>query len=371
MADENQSDEAAIAAAGNFWDENPGLEEAAANEVPDSAPSTSGRLNALRQDHADQQSALEQEGEIDPGAADGIPTEEEPQKKPESKTPVTKPVTKTAAVEETAGPELDPVLRSIAEESGWTAEKIDRLYAADPELATETFERLADSYANLSRQFLASPGTTPAPVTQHQPAQVQGQSTTAPQLPAFLTDEALQKFAEAEGETAATLLKGMRDHFVAQNTALEARVQNFEAAAKQAENRAIATEALTAVKSLREKFASVYGASDDARTLTVGQQQKLTELYSLADQIRAGAVAQGRSISVSDAIKRAHYIVSRDSVKTEARQEISATIRKRAKNATARPTQRTNPRAAGQTRSDEAAVNVAAEKMAELGFGEG
>ncbi len=360
-----QGDEAAIAAAAGFWNENPDLEAKAAAEVPD-VPAQSQRANAaLTQEYADQQAELEQGGEMEPGEADGIPAEKTAVTETKQ-APTGKPATAVATPVVESG--VDPVLRDIAKDAGWTDAKIDRLYKADPELAVETFEQLADSYVNLSRQFLEpAPGTTPAAVKTTSPAQVPVQPTqAASQLPALLTDEALAKFADENGEQAANLIKMVRDHFVAQNTALDQRVQKFEVQAQQAETRAVAEEAKTVIGQLQKQFPKVYGASEDPKALTMGQYQKQVELANLADQIRAGALAQGRTISVKDAIKRAHYIVSRDSVKAEARQEIVGAIQRRSRAVTARPTQRTNPAAAGQSKGDEAALAAYAERAAEI-----
>ena len=72
MSDTTQGDEAAIAAAAGFWNDNPDLETQAAAEVPD-VPAPRGN-SALAQEYADQQLELEQSGELEPGEADGIPT---------------------------------------------------------------------------------------------------------------------------------------------------------------------------------------------------------------------------------------------------------------------------------------------------------
>lgn len=374
MAKEEMSagpDDAAINAVSDFWASNPELESAAAQEVPDAPIGAAPRENrALAQEYADQQLELEQEGLLEPGDADGIPSDEKPAPKDEKPQATGQPVTPPKGEEKPVESGLDPVLRSIAEDSGWKPEQIDRLYAADPELAEQTFSQLADSFVNLSRQFLApAPGTTPAAPTNTQPAQVPAQSPS--QLPAEISDDALKAFAAENGEQAANLLKTIRDHFSARTGALEQRVQKAEQVTKSAEDKVIAQEASATVADLSTKFPTLYGKGDNHRLWTVEQYEKRVELATLADQIRSGAINQGRTISVKDAIKRAHYIVSRDSVKTEARTELAATIKQRSRNATARPTQRTNPRSAGQSRSNDAAINAAAEKMAEIGFNEG
>ena len=357
------TDQAAEQAAAAFWDNNPELDEAAVSEVPD-APRARGGINPgfaqEAQDQHDEQVQAEEEAataaEAEEKAREAAPTAKQTKQAPE-------PV---APAEDDAGG-LDPVLRDLANEAGWSDEKIDRLYKADPELAVETFEQLADSYANLSRQLIGqAPGTTPAAPAQ-QPAQVPAQSLTASQLPTLLSDEALTKIANESGTDTANYLKGIRDHFVAQNSALEQRVAKFEQSQQQAEDRVIAQEASKTMTALSEKFPKLYGKGE-TRTWTVEQFNRRSEIAVMADQMRSGAAKQGRNITVEDAIKRAHYIVSRDSVASEARQELASKVKLRARSVTARPTQRTNPRGVGQGRSDDAAIAAATEKMAEIGF---
>jgi hypothetical protein len=319
----------------------------------------------LRQDQQDQEDADEQDGTVDPAEADGIPAPK--QNTTRKTTPTgTGPGSPAPAATETG---LDPVLRSIAEESGWTPEDIDELYEANPDVAVRQFERLAENYANLSRQFLSAPAPVAAAPQVQQPAQVQQQTNqSVSQLPAGLTDEALERFAVKNGDEAADLIKVIRDHFVARDQLHEQRYQKFEQTANAAETRVVAQEASSTIGDLQKKFPTLYGTSSDPKALTVAQYQKQTELASLADQIRSGALNQGRTLSVKDALTRAHYIISRDSVKAEARQELRQRITDRARRVTQRPTQRNNPAAAGQTRSDDAAIEAASQKMAELGM---
>lgn len=363
LAGENleKSDAAAVEAAAKFWAENPEFEAAADREAPIDGPSA-----ALLNEYADQRNSLEQSGDMDPTAPDGIPSQATSQAPDIAAAPAT--TAPPAKAEERKAPGLDPVLRAFAEEAGWSADKIDRFYEADPELATETFNQLADTFANLSRQFLL-PTSAPEPPSAQVTPPAQVSAPTAPvSLPPSLSDEAIQRLAEIEGETAANMVKALRDHFVSHTAELESRLQKFEQLHQAAEMRAIAQEANTALGELRKQFPSLYGTSDDAKAITMEQYQRTVELASLADQIRAGATAQGRTLSVKDAIKRAHYIVSRDAVRAEARAELKEQVKKRAQSVSARPTHRHSPSAPGQARNEATAIAAAAEKMAEIGL---
>lgn len=358
-----EGDAAALAAVDSFWKED-GREEAAAKEVPDSRPS---RNAALEREYKDQQDEITESGGNDPNNPDGSLSEEKLAEKQANTKQKLAVASKADAAGETG---LDPILRSIAEEAGWTQAKIDRFYAADPELATETFEGMADSYAKLSRQYLeqipaanANAAATAKSTPAQSPAVIPSTS-----LPAEITDEGLKRFAETEGDAAANTLKAIRDHFAAKESALSQRVERFEQSQKESESRAVAAEATPVLAELRGKFPKLYGKGDNPQTWTVSEYNKNVEVATMADQIRSGALAQGRPLSVSDAIRRAHYIVSRDSVKTEAREEIAGKVRQRAKNATAKPSHRGNPAAPGNSKGDEAAVAAAAEVMAQIGF---
>lgn len=378
MSEENEkggttgSDNAAIEAATKFWDANPELEAKAEREVPAEPGMSSQRAASLKNEYDSQALELEEGGEYDPEQPDGIPVEGKGnQQNTQKKQVVTgKPAAASTGNETPAETGLDPILREIALDSGWTPKDIDELYGANPEIATRQFERLADQFATQSRQFLDNPGVsqTPASVQQAKPAQVQ-QAKSVDQLPSELSDEMLAKFAEDNGSNAANTLKAMRDHFVARDAAREQRVTAVEQKFQVAETQAIAAEASSAISALQTQFPKLYGAAESDRSiLTMAQFQKQQELAVLADQVRSGAMAQGRTISVKDAIKRAHYIVSRDSVKAEARKEIETKVRQRAKTASARPTQRQNPAVSGEQRSDDRAIAAAAEKMAEIGL---
>lgn len=344
----SSSDAAAIEAAASFWADSDKA-EAAEKE----SPSESASLRVLANDEQDSRDAEEQ------AASDAVPEKVAEKQTPTKQTQAAKPA-------EPATPAgLDPILRSIALDSGWTNEEVDEAYGLNAEAATRQFTRLADQYAEMSRQFLPpTPGTTPA-VAQVQPAQAQQISPVASPL----SDEALKKFAETNGQEAADALKLMRDHFNAQTSELSTKVQAFEQQIQAQQAQVIAQEANTVLSDLRGKFPTLYGNGNDPTKLTMAQHQKFTDLVNLADDMRKSAAGRGVSLGVKDALTRAHYVVSRESVKTEARSEIQAQIKQRSARATARPSQRSNPAAPGVSgRSDEAALAAFAEKAAEIGL---
>jgi hypothetical protein len=349
MARNEKSDAAAMSAVEAFFDE--GRDKEAAAELVSEAP-----VYTEAQQQADE---LEQEGLADPTAPDGeVSASETP-------SDTVNQSGSDAAVKKDDG--FDPDLRAVAKDFGWSDEKIDRLVAADPELARETFESFAVALAEQSRQYLASvPGN-------NQPAPAQNVAATVPPaptsvLPPELSDEALKRFAEENGEHAANLLKVVRDQFLVKQLVLEERLMRAEQAARAQELQTVAAEANTVIRDLASKHPTLYGNADNVNALTVEQYNRRQELASLADQIRAGALAQGRSMSVSQALNHAHYILARDAVKAEARKEVVQAVQKRAKQTTARPTARVNPEARGVKRSEATAMEAYSRRLAELGI---
>jgi len=241
-----------------------------------------------------------------------------------------------AAVEEAAPepPTVDPTLRAIANELGWPDDKINELYVANPELAESTFSKLAETYANLSRQFLpqqgsqAAPGT-PAPV--ETPAQPDSPTS---RLDALYND--LSAFAEGNGEEIVDkFLKPLKEEIInpLRELLAETQVRKQEIAR---------TEARQTVVQLSSKFGDVYG--QDTKPLTTQQTEARSTLGYLADQLRAGAKMQGRELSIPDAINRAHLIVTAERRDQAVRNQIKTQVQKRANGLSAKPTQRHDPK---------------------------
>jgi hypothetical protein len=251
---------------------------------------------------------------------------------------------------------LDPFLRFVGQQAaGLTDAQIDKLYAADPETAIATLNSLAGPFVDLSRQYAGQPASPVAPGTQ-QAVETPAQTPT-PGYDAFMAK--LADFTEANGEDMGTFAKLVNDELVAPLKALMA-------ANVARENDLVRQEATTGFEAVRKDFGDFYGPENG--TLSEGQRAARSQVASIADQIRAGAKAAGKSVSVKDAIARAHAIVTHDMRQTAARKEIVGQVQRRAKAVTAKPTQR-QARPSGE-RSDKAGEDAARAKMLELGFGE-
>jgi hypothetical protein len=302
----------------------------------------------------EQEEELIEEGKVDPLVPQGMKTAAklaEQTKEAEPSGEAEAVVAEGEEAKDAAPATIDPNLRYVAQEFGWKDEKIDALFKADPELAQQTLQSLSDAYTNLSRQMVQPTQVAPAPVAQ--PA-------AQPQAPTSKLDQLyadLQSFAEENGDSVVErLLKPLKEEVIEP-------FRQFQAELQVQKSRAIAAEAGATISTLRQKFGDVYG---DEGKASPAQQQTLSQLAQLADQIRSGAKAQGRELSVKDALNRAHLIVTADRRESDGRKQVQAQVQTRAKAIVARPTPRARPTAEG--RSEAKAMEALERRAAELGI---
>lgn len=328
-------------------------------QVEAEAQRTASNIKRRKEREAEQRQELREEGLEGEDDLD----EEEVAKGEEDEAPALKDEAEEQAEEEKPEADevkanaLDPNLRYFAAtELRWSDEKIDKLIAADPELAAETIQRFSDAYTNLSRQYLttqpsqATPGTAPAEEKPAQPA-----SPTSKLDKIFAN---INEFAEANGEELAEFVKALKDEVIDPWRKEAAKIE-----ARQ--NELNATEARTTFTALSTKFADLYGAKESARTPE--QQKAVNDLAETADQLRAGAKLRGQELSIPDAINRAHLLVSHKHREAVVRNSIKEQVQKRSKGITAKPTYRRNPVTA-TGKSKEAAAEALTRKAAELGI---
>lgn len=253
--------------------------------------------------------------------------------------------------------DIDPSLRFFAEqELGWSKERLDRLVAADPELAEETIRSLADDSLNLSRQFLSRPGPQVAPGT---PASVEPPAQQSPtsKLDEFYSN--LEAFAESNGQELADVFKLLKAEVIDP-------VREMIAANEQRAQELERTEARTHFGTIASKFAGLYGDPEGPSTALSEEQQRARALLAqTADELRAGAKLAGREMSVKAALNKAHLLVSREYAAGQVRKEIKEQVQRRSNAITARPTQRRNPATAAprsRAAAEEALARLAAER---------
>lgn len=256
-----------------------------------------------------------------------------------------------AAVEPT--PALDPNLRFVAQHFGWNDKQIDKLYKADPELATQTFEQFHNAFTAMSRQQ----GLLPGQGASQQP----NPAAQRPQAPVSKIDNLvanLAEFSAQNGEPLGDFVKSLHDELVVPFRQMQAELQVQK-------QQAVAAEATTVTTDLAGKFPDVYGAGEKVNLI---QQTTRQKLYEVADQLRAGAYQQGKEMSVKDAITRAHLIVTADRQQAAGRKQVQQQVQRRAKQITARPTQRVRPSAPGVARGEQTAAEAYRQRAVELGM---
>ncbi len=331
-----------------------GLPSGTTVQTDDQAGRSSGRQREYAKQQADE---LEQEGIVSADNPDGAPKTEAEEAAPEVDAEG-KPVAKTEEVAAvTDESKIDSRLRFVANELGWTNDKIDRLFKADPEIAQETLERLADTYTNLSRQFLSGVGSPVAQGTQQQTATPAQPTSPTSQLEKFYSQ--IEAFAETNGEDLANFAKALKAELIDP-------VQKVLAANEAAAQELSATEARSTLADLRKDFGVFYGTGE---TMSETELKNVQLLSEVADQLRTGAQKQGRELSVKEAIKRAHGLITVDHQKQIARKEIKGQVQTRSRSISAPPTQRIDPKLQGG-RSHATALEATSRKMAELGIEE-
>jgi hypothetical protein len=257
---------------------------------------------------------------------------------------------------------FDPNLIQVAKElGGWKTEDVEDFIASNPVLARITFANMAAGYNNLSLQYAqAARNGASAPAQQAQ----QNGATTTPQK--SVLDELLANPAKfkALSEIAG---QELTEGFI--KPMLEERRQMVEDRQFIAGLRreALVREVTSSIEDLAKGgFKDFYG---DTGATTQDQHNNRFKVAQVADQIRAGAGIQGINMSVNEALKRAHLIVTADQVKAQARKEITEQVRTRATQITSRPTNRkTVTAASGATKGDDAAIAAVEQWMSDKGM---
>jgi hypothetical protein len=304
-----------------------------------------------RQARLEQQDELREEGLI---AEEG---DEDGEVKPKVEAGKIEPKTEAAkdAAEKPATPaDIDPTLRYFAEqELGWEKDKIDRLVKADPEIAAETIQKIADTYTNLSRQYAA--GTQVAPGTQTPPPAQTEDAPLTPRLDKFYA--AISDFTEANGTDLAEFTEALKAELIDP-------VKEIFASNRVRERELNKDEAQSTFGKLSEQFADLYGKPGTVKTPE--QAEAVRQLGEVADQLRTGAKQRGQKMSIKSALNQAHMQVSTPFREAIVRKTIKEQVHKREKAITARPSQRLVPATSGK--SDAAAEDAISKFAAERGL---
>lgn len=261
-------------------------------------------------------------------------------------------------------PTLDPVLRHAARRAGWKDAEIDELAATKPELAVQTFQRLHSSYSDLSARY-AQIGQKAIGDQQQGGSQSQapdGRGQREPSPPQQSDDPVELIF----GKESKKLADKYGDDFISDvvkpmASKLMGMIQPVHQDYQQRQQEQIGRQVNSFFDGLPEAHKELYGASGKVSDEQGARRQ---EVAQVADQILAGAEAQGVPMSIDEALDRAVAVNAQQHLATLERKRIQSQVKKRSNRLTARPSHRRSE--SGGSRK--AAEQSVAAKMAEIGM---
>ncbi len=245
----------------------------------------------------------------------------------------------------------------------WSDDKIRRLVEHDPDTARDTFEQLHEDRNRLSREY-ADLGRATAGVPVHQtPQQPQGQlpgqgygvnqipaqvgtqhpgqqNQQPPQgrghLPAFKFPE--DATANLEPEFVNNFVTPLQQHMDQQAQLMNAVAHRFESFIEERQKESLHMQIDQFFNGL-DSYEDLYGKGDRT-SLNEVKMMTRQRVAREADAIRAGAFAQGRSLTVHEALEMAHNLVSSPHQDKVARRRLNKRVKKRQSQITVRPTHR-------------------------------
>ena len=230
---------------------------------------------------------------------------------------------------------------------GWSDDDIKTLYKANPALAEKTFAKLLDTTNRLSREFSAIGRSKLKPKSD---TSTETERKTEPKKSKFkkVDIEALRK--QYEDDAIVDVVAQMQDQIEelheeaskrpepasdpqAQERVIRAKVQE-EAAMEQQIGQFFGGSDL---KGYNEFYGKVLKNSSDWNNLSIDQKKNRMDVLNMADQIIIGAEAQGRDMSIDDALNLAHLSISEPVREKVIRETIKTKVVKRAKSLTLKP----------------------------------
>jgi hypothetical protein len=266
---------------------------------------------------------------------------------PADNKPVAKPVVKPIEQEpeevkdevkaEETPEELPMNFHRAALASGWTDQDIQEFVDADPARAFKTFQNLYMTQTGISRQFAAlgrkvqevPAAAAPAakPVEVDDLKEIREQYGDDPILGGV---DAILKKRIAQMDEKLSRLSGPSNPDPAAAAELTPMEQAQAVVGQQ-------IEMFFGSSDYTKHYGEFYGAGREPRSRTIDQQSRRDEVVMLADQIMAGATAQGLHPSVEEVLERAHFMVSAPAAKKAVVAEIKATAVARSKGISLRP----------------------------------
>lgn len=265
-----------------------------------------------------------------------------------------------------SSPKPSNLVTRSAEQAGFSQEELNHLREANPELADKVFTKLSDELVTESLRLARAGSAGEQGQPSSQPTQTQGQPAGEQSVGKLdtvissLSDENLQAFEDAQGpEFVQQFLKPLRDALGELKEQVIEPVTELKTQMTAREQETLHQTVDQAFDGLGDK--EFYGQGSSP---TNEQLQNRERVAQLADQIRAGAWAQGQDLPIPDAIERAHLIVSNGRQAEQARQELVGKVKKQSKGRVSRPNSASDPNPG----TEEAALAAYRQRVAELGI---
>jgi hypothetical protein len=183
-------------------------------------------------------------------------------------------------------------------------------------------------------QTQPQPGQPPQPGQAGQHGQPGQQGNLLPQF--NIPDEALEGLDE---NFKTQVLQPMQQHMQQVQSAAEQAIRQNQQMAQERQMEALHQQ-IDGFFNARKGYESVYGVGKNRSDLSDQEMQNRISVIEEADAIRAGAMSQGRQLTVQDALEMAHNLVTSTKQRETARRDIANSVQKRQGQATVRPSQR-------------------------------
>lgn len=209
---------------------------------------------------------------------------------------------------------------------GWKPDEIKEFFEADPELAMRTLAKNHESTNKLNSEFARMGRIKP------EDKKVADSPATSQAIPSvnidaikeqYGDDSAIVKFAE----TMQTKL----------DRVLEQRIEPERVDNTPHDDPMRATVDKFFTDPVLKPYEDFYGAGKDTAKLTQEQHGNRFSMLQMAEDIVIGSQAHGRDITVEAAMEAAHLLVSEPVREKAVREELKATVKKRAKGVTLKP----------------------------------
>jgi hypothetical protein len=215
---------------------------------------------------------------------------------------------------------IPDALYRAAIHQGWKPEEVDAFVKADKELAQRTFERLHESTNKISSEF-ARFGRTK---TQQEAEKAKTGAGKAP------VDLAAIKEEYGEDSSIYKTMQALLAAFPAAQPAPGGSPDTQDTGVRQIIETFFGADDM-------KLYGEFYGVSKDPNKLTGEQRGRRMDVLNFADDIINGAEAQGRKMDITEALERAHLVVT-EPVRSEViRKKIVSAVKKKAKGVSLKP----------------------------------